>query len=53
MPVKTGAAALDREEGGGGEGGEGGDAGGQGLGQHQRDVMDDLVERLAALEDSH
>ena len=50
VPVKTGAA-LGQEEGGGEGEGEGGDAVGQG--QHRRDVMDDLVERLAALEDSH
>jgi hypothetical protein len=47
--VKTGAA-LERE--GREEEGGGGDAAG-GQGQLQRDVMDDLVERLAALEGSH
>lgn len=57
--MKTGAAlGLQQQQGleleggmsatiGGGYGG----AGGQGL--PQRDVMDDLVDRLAALEDSH
>ena len=53
VPVKTGAA-LEREgqdeEGGGGRGG---DAAADGRGQPRRDVMDDLVERLAALEGSH
>jgi len=54
VPVKTGAALGQLQEQGREEGG--GDAASSlaaGQGQPQRDVMDDLVERLAALEDSH
>ena len=54
MPVKTGAALGQQQERGQEEGG--GDAApsvGAGQGRPQRDVMDDLVESLAALEDSH
>jgi hypothetical protein len=52
VPVKTGAALEQegQEEGGGADTVAGQ---GQGQGQPQRDVMDDLVERLAALEESH
>jgi len=54
VPVKTGAA-LDQQHQQQGEGaGQWLEAGGDtGQGQPPRDVMDDLVERLAALEDSH
>ena len=48
VPVKTGAALQQPGKGSGRE--ETGDE--NSLGQPQRDVMDDLVERLAALEGS-
>lgn len=53
VPVKTGAsaaaaAALGQQQQGQGQEERRGDAG-----VSQRDVMDDLVDRLAALEDSH
>ncbi|KAF8504711.1 hypothetical protein F5888DRAFT_776741 [Russula emetica] len=54
VPVKTGAALGQQEQQEGGFRSDGGTTitgGGQDL--HQRDVMDDLVDRLAALEDSH
>ena len=50
VPVKTGAAALGQEEEHQGEVGSGGGAGGRDL--PRRDVMDDLVDRLAALDNS-
>ena len=55
--MKTGAA-LGQQQGQEGQQQEGGNAtgtggGGPGQGLHQRDVMDDLVDRLAALEESH
>ena len=58
VPVKTGAALGQQQQGQGQEGqqSEGGNAtggGGPGQGLPQRDVMDDLVDRLAALEESH
>ena len=58
VPVKTGAALGQQQQGQGQEGQqpEGGNAtggGGPGQGLPQRDVMDDLVDRLAALEESH
>ena len=62
IPVKTGAALGQQQQGQGqGQGQEeqqpeGGNAtggGGPGQGLPQRDVMDDLVDRLAALEESH
>ncbi len=58
VPVKTGAA-LEGQGQGQGQGQQqqevGGDAAGAAAGQGlpQRDVMDDLVDRLAALEDTH
>ncbi|KAN0109153.1 hypothetical protein V8E52_009584 [Russula decolorans] len=52
VPVKTGAALGQQQQQQGQEGQqEGESASGQGL--PQRDVMDDLVDRLAALEESH
>jgi len=55
VPVKTGAA-LGEQQGQGQErqeGGGDGDAVAAGQDLPQRDVMDDLVDRLAALEDCH
>ncbi|KAI0277976.1 hypothetical protein BGY98DRAFT_976068 [Russula aff. rugulosa BPL654] len=54
VPVKTGAALGQQQQQGqqeGWNGAVGAGAGGQDL--HRRDVMDDLVDRLAALENSH
>ncbi|KAI9453119.1 hypothetical protein F5148DRAFT_1234163 [Russula earlei] len=53
VPVKTGAAALDLQQGQPGEGGSADTSAVGGQGTPQRDVMDDLVDKLAALEDSH
>ena len=52
VPVKTGAA-LGQEQQQQHEGGGGSDSTAAGQDLPQRDVMDDLVDRLAALEDSH
>ena len=52
VPVKTGAA-LGQQQGQEQGGGDATSSVAAGQGQPQRDVMDDLVERLAALEDSH
>jgi hypothetical protein len=54
VPVKTGAAALDLQQGQQEQQYErGGMAATSSPGPPQRDVMDDLVNQLAALEDSH
>ena len=54
VPVKTGAALGQQQERGQEEGGgDGAPSVGAGQGRPQRNVMDDLVESLAALEDSH
>jgi hypothetical protein len=46
VPVKTGAALVGHQEGGS-------DSTAAGLDLPPRDVMDDLVDSLAAMEDSH
>jgi len=53
--VKTGAALGEQQQGQERrqEGGDGADVAAAGQDLPQRDVMDDLVDRLAALEDSH
>jgi hypothetical protein len=54
VPVKTGAALSRQQQQGQGPEQWQEEAGGDtGQGQPRRDVMDDLVERLAALEDTH
>ncbi|KAI0290999.1 hypothetical protein BC826DRAFT_1092417 [Russula brevipes] len=56
VPVRTGAALGQQQQGWERvqEGGGGGDSAvGAGQGAPRRDVMDDLVDKLAALEDSH
>ena len=49
VPVKTGPA-LNQRQGEGGDVADGAGAGAGGEAQHPRDVMDDLVDKLAALE---
>jgi len=53
VPVKTGAALGQQQQGQGSEQQREETGGEYSQGQPQRDVMDDLVERLAALEGSH
>jgi hypothetical protein len=51
--VKTGAALGQQQQQGRGQQEGEGATGGGGEDLPRRDVMDDLVDRLAALEDSH
>jgi hypothetical protein len=53
VPVKTGAALGQQQQGQGSEQQREERGGEYSQGQPKKDVMDDLVERLAALEDSH